>query len=206
MLPERLKNEIENSSILLPTIQEQKNGLDWSTFTRTTFMKIAKHINKKVSLDVIESPYLIEDNLLMGSIQLDRIFNLHSLKTITDFLDYVRHIPKYRTYNWISGKTLQSYWNNENAKDKKLNVLLTFLGVHHNQWDQWKLPTTTSLNLPSTNNSIYGNDEQTNHLLKKYFLGHYFRYYQKLDSSRSIIKTPLILREFSNGQVYDESK
>ncbi len=207
MLPARLKYEIEKSNLILPIINEQKNGGDWSKFTRTTFMKIAKQINKKVSLDVINAPNLIEDNLLIGINELDRIFTLHALTSIQNFIKYLQEIPKYRTYNWISGKTLQSYWQGANAKDKKVNVLLTFLGVNHTEWDEWKSSSNSIINKKQTKET--GNipfDKQTNYLLKKYYLGYYFRYYQKADGSNCVIKTPFILKEDENGQVIAESK
>ncbi len=208
MLPQKLKLEIEKAHQILPAINEQKSGDDWSGFTRTTFMNIAKQINKKVSLDVINAPYLIEDNLLIGANELDRVFTLYGLASIEDFIKYLKEIPKYRTYNWISGKTLQSYWQGSNAKDKKINVLLTFLGINTNEWDAWRLPQhilPTKKQIKETNNSSPF-DEQTNYLLKKYYLGHYFRYYQKADNSLCVIKTPFLLREDESGQVIAESK
>ncbi len=207
MLPHKLKIEIEKSPLALSTINSERIGDDWSKFTRTTFLNIAKQVNKKVTQDVIKSPHLVEDNLLIGSNEMDRIFSLHSLSSINDFIKYLEDIPKYKTYNWISGKTLQSYWSGANAKDKKINVLLTFLNINYNDWDDWK----SSQNMLPANDQVKetGNvqfDEQTNYLLKKYYLGYYFRYYQKADNSPNVIKTPFLLREDKNGQVIAESK
>ncbi len=206
MLPQRIKYELENSLLLQPAIIDVKDYSDWGKFTRTVFMKIAKAINKKVTEDVINLPLLIEENLLIGANELDRILNLHKLSSIDDFLTYLKEIPKYRTYNWISGKTLQSYWQGANAKDKKINVLLTFLEVSLNEWDQWKIASSPPVITKPKQDSFLKVDEQTNYLLKKYYLGHYFRYYQKADNSPCVIKTPFLLKEDKSGQVIAESK
>lgn len=207
MLSNKIKSNIETSELLEPAISHLKNNKDWQSFTRTIFMNIAKIINRKVTEYVIESPQLIEENVLIGINELDRIFKLHSLHTVADFIKHLKEIPKYRTYNWISGKTLQSYWNEANAKDKKVNVLLTFLGVDQSEWDNWKAEYS-SVNISKAINMENNPpiDEKTNYLLKKYYLGHYFRYYQKADQSDCIIKAPFIIRESTNGDVIAESK
>ncbi len=207
MLAEKIKSEIEKSSLIKPVISTVPNELDWSGFTRTVFMNIAKVINKKVTNDVINSPLFIEENLVIGLNELDRVFALHALKSIKDFIKYLKEIPKYRTYNWISGKTLQSYWNGANAKDKKVNVLLTFLEVDINEWDNWKSATDTPTPvLKQTATTSLQVDEQTNYLLKKYYLGSYYRYYQKANNTDCVIKTPFILKEDELGNVVAHTK
>ena len=42
-------------------------------------------------------------------------------------------------------------------------------------------------------------------IIKNYYLGNYFLYYQKTDGSKNIIKTPFILKEQENGQVIVKS-
>ena len=208
MLPEKIKIAIEESSLVEPVLNSLSDKSDWSCFTRTVFMNIAKVINRKVTQDVINSPLCIEDNLVIGSNELDRVFSLHSLNSVNEFITYLKEIPKYRTHNWISGKTLQSYWSGANAKDKKVNVLLTFLGVEFNEWDHWKSSTDIqSLNVNKQKETTsFELDEQTNYLLKKYYLGSYFRYYQKANNSNSVIKTPFILTEDKNGIVIAHTK
>jgi len=208
MLPEKIKIAIEKSSLVVPVLSDSTNNSDWSSFTRTIFMNIAKVINRKVTQDVINSPLVIEENFVMGQNELDRIFSLHALKSVKDFIKYLKEIPKYRTYNWISGKTLQSYWNGANAKNKKVNVLLTFLGVEINEWDNWKSsidsqPINTKI---LKEKSYFQLNEQTNYLLKKYYLGSYYRYYQKANNSNGVIKTPFILKENENGIVVAYTK
>lgn len=200
MLPERIKFEIEHSPLIEPIISRQKDSTDWSTFTRTTFMNIAKQINRKVTEDVIKAPFLIEDNVLVGTNELDRVFSRNSLNTIAEFTSFLKHIPKYRTYNWISGKTLQSYWLGETVpKDKKINVLLTFLGVDYNKWEEWK-----SDKQPIDSTPVVGN--KSTDLIRKYYLGSYFRYYQKPDKSGHVIKVPFTIFENADKQIIAKSK
>lgn len=205
MLPQRIKVEIEKSGLISPTTSSLPHS-GWVNFTRTIFMNIAKVINKEVTNKVINSPSFIEENLLIGENELDRVFKLHSLLTISDFINYLKEIPKYRTYNWISGKTLQSYWNGANAKDKKVNVLLTFLDIDFNDWDKWKSSTATPVVNVNKQSHFLQVDEQTNYLLKKYYLGYYFRYYQKANNSDCVIKTPFLLKEDKHGNVVAHSK
>ena len=42
-------------------------------------------------------------------------------------------------------------------------------------------------------------------LIKSYYLGNYFLYYQKTDGSKNIIKTPFILKENESGQIVVKS-
>ena len=42
-------------------------------------------------------------------------------------------------------------------------------------------------------------------VVKKYFTGNYFLYYQKTDGSRNIVKTPFVLKEDTSGEVIIQS-
>jgi hypothetical protein len=42
-------------------------------------------------------------------------------------------------------------------------------------------------------------------IIRNYYVGNYFLYYQKTDGSRNIIKTPFILKEQDNGQIVVKS-
>ena len=200
MLPKRIKSEIENSPVIQPIVRRQNGNVDWSKLTRTTFMNIAKQINRKVTENVINAPFLIEDNVLIGTNELDRVFERHSLQTVSEFTSYLKHIPKYRTYNWISGKTLQSYWQEESIpKDKKINVLLTFLNVDYNNWEEWKSGKQPVIAAVSKH---AGSDA----LIKKYYLGSYYRYYLKTDKSGAVVKVPFTISCDSDESILVKSK
>lgn len=180
-------------------VDTQKYGTDWSRYTRTIYTQIAKKINQKVTLDVVNNPILVEDNLLIGSNELDRIFRAEDIETVPEFMEYLLKIPKYRAFNWISGKTLQTYWTEESVpKEKKINVLLTFLGIDIHDWDSWKSK--------NEDNTYYQNHINHNDLIKKYYLGTYYRYYQKTDFSNTLIKVPFIIYEDTKGQIVAQSK
>ncbi|MBV6647674.1 MAG: hypothetical protein KI790_19605, partial [Cyclobacteriaceae bacterium] len=195
-----IKTEIENSPIILQTIDTKRLGFDWSIYTRTTFLKIAKKINQVVTEKVIHNPVLVEDYLLIGENVLESLFRKESFNTVEDFIYSLKKMPSHRTHNWISGKTLQSYWTGESdAKDKKLNVLLTFLGVEYDSWQDWKMATVQSQPPRAVEN-------KTTRVLKKYYLGRYFRYYQKANETDAVIKVPFVIYEGQNGEVIAESK
>ncbi len=206
MISKRIKEAIENTSSLTTTVDISKHGQNWTNYTRTIFMNIARCINKDITSKVIENPSLIVDCLLIGENEIDKILFKEQHSTIEGFIHSLKNIPPHRTHNWISGKTLQSYWHGANAKDKKLNVLLTFLNINQREWDDWK---TSSINSPASTRSSSiskANSKDSNYLLKKYYLGSYYRYYQKADSSPVVIKTPFVIKEDENGNVVAQSK
>lgn len=206
MISNRIKTSIENNQSIKSCIDIDRIGENWSDYTRTIFMAIAKEINKIVTQKVILQPGLVTNNLLIGEHEIDKILFKEQHNSIDEFVQALENIPSHRTHNWISGKTLQSYWNGTNAKDKKLNVLLTFLDVEQSEWDIWKSSNSIMANKRRFENSKTFNNEHSNYLLKKYYLGSYFRYYQKVDSSSAIIKTPFVIKEDKNGNVIAESK
>ncbi|ELR68861.1 hypothetical protein C900_05687 [Fulvivirga imtechensis AK7] len=204
MIPKKIRTEIENSSVITNIIGIKSTAHDWQNFTRTTFERIARRINQEVTRKVIDAPFLVKDFLLFGEHEFDNILFKYKLKNIEDFIEHLKGMNHQKPYSWISGKTLQGYWNGGDAKDKKLNVLLTFLGVNLQDWDDWKNHREESVN-PATNASSNKLND-TLWLLRKHFVGHYYRYYQKTDNSPVLIKTPFIIREDPKDIVVVETK
>ena len=192
MISRKIKLEIEKSPTLQQVVNPGEQGGDWSKFTRTFFERIARKINLEVTKKVVASPFLIKDYLLFGEDEFENILFKFKLSGMDDFIEYLRGLNVQKPHLWISGKTLQGYWNNGNAKDKKLNVLLTYLNVELSQWDNWK---NFKPDERSDQGRFDGNDKHTLQLLKKYYLGNYYRYYQKTDNSRVMVKAPFIIRE-----------
>ncbi len=192
MISPKIKLEIEKSPALQKVINAGEHGRDWSKFTRTFFERIARKINLEVTKKVVASPFLIKDYLLFGEDEFENILFKFKLSGMDDFIEYLRELNVQKPYLWISGKTLQGYWNNGNAKDKKLNVLLTYLNVDLSQWDSWK---NFKADDKGEQDRFGGNDKHTLQLLKKYYLGNYYRYYQKTDNSPVMVKAPFIIRE-----------
>ncbi len=62
-----------------------------------------------------------------------------------------------------------------------------------------------SASLARNNYSGNGYGKTSLTLIKSYYLGNYFLYYQKTDGSRNIIKTPFILKENESGQIVVKS-
>ncbi len=184
---------IENSS-LADTVDRDRYGRDWTRYTRTVFDHLARKINGKVTKRVIDQPYLIRDLLLIGSEELDNILFKNRLGSVDDFIDHLRGLNGHNTHHWISGKTLHHYWHGGNAKDKKLNVLLTFLDVEFGHWDEWKRSISAPVLKPDP--QAGGNREE---LLKNHYLGYYYRYYQKTDGSPVLVKTPFHMLEEANA-------
>ena len=191
MIPEKIKNAIENSS-LSRLLDSQKEGKDWGLFTRTVFSRLAKGINGYVTQKVIQSPYLVGDMMLLGREELDNLYFKNKLNNLDDFVHYLESLDGYSPHCWISGKTLQSYWNGGNAKDKKLNVLLAYLDVPTSEWDDWKRSS------PSQGQSAGKLSKNRQKILKQYFQGFYYRYFQKTDGSPVLVKAPWWIKEVPN--------
>ena len=141
---------------------------------------------------------MVTEHLIVGQDELESVFFRFRLNSIPDFLDFISEHNGFKPFNWISGKTLQSYWNGGNPKDKKYNVLLTFLDIPKESWDEWKQQMPDSVALPF--------DRNNTNLLKRHYLGCYYRYYQRSDQSPVLVKSPLIIREDSNSGVIVETK
>ncbi len=198
MLSTKVKSKLEASELLSGSINYNRYGRDWRYFSRTAFESIARKINQHVTERVLEDPSFVEEYLIVGHDEMDSLFFREKLESIQDFLDYIAYQNSFKPFNWISGKTLQSYWNGGNPKDKKYNVLLTFLEIPVEEWDIWKQPASESFSLPF--------DRTNTNLLKRHYLGCYFRYYQRSDERDVVVKTPLIIREDTNSGVIVETK
>lgn len=196
MIPGKIKYALENSS-LSNVIDQQRYGQEWASYTRTVYDRFAKKINAKVTKEVIGRPYLVKDLLLVGQEEIENILFKHNLRGIDDFIDHLKERNGYNPHHWISGKTLHWYWNDGNAKDKKLNVLLTFLEVEADQWDEWKRPVTLP-EIGVTEQVPKGNKEE---LLKRHYLGCYTRYYQKTDGSPVLVKAPFQIIEEADSNI-----
>ena len=184
--------------------------MNWSKFTRTQFNLVARIINKKITKEVLRNPDLVEMNLITGKQHLEKQMFALKCQTIFDFIRYLSNLGEYRVYNWISGKTLQSYWNEGEAKYIKINALLVFLEIPFTDWNGWQKessrsmePYAASLGRNQFSGNGYGKSSLS--LIKSYYLGNYFLYYQKTDGSKNIIKTPFVLKEHENGQIIVKS-
>ncbi|MGZ3922048.1 MAG: hypothetical protein ACXVC7_17240, partial [Bacteroidia bacterium] len=119
-LTEKLKIAIEEHPDIISALKNKNRENRWEGFTRTQFNLVAKVINKQVSKEVLVNPDLVEMSLIIGKQSLEK--QLRSLKSghIYDFIKYLNALGDYRVFNWISGKTLQSYWNGGDAKYVKV--------------------------------------------------------------------------------------
>ena len=205
LLSIKIKEGIEKNAEILKLNFTGDNNTNWSNFTRTNFNNIALLINKKITKIVVHKPDLVEHYFIVGKLKIESdILNLRC-GSVSGFIKHLNERSEYQIYNWVSGKTLQSYWNNGDAKMVKINALLVFLQVPLKDWDYWikEVPTSFLNDEMSTTFPFKLNDP--NHfsfaILKKYYVGNYYLYYQKTDGSNLIIKTPFILKEHKNGQI-----
>lgn len=201
MIAPRIKEAIEADPELNEQLLTSGLGLDWKKFNRTVFEFIARRINKKITQCAIQNPALVTEKLIIGRDQLRSFLFAKKLPHDEAFMEYLA--AQKRTYTWISSKTLHSYWSGGKAKDTKLNALLVFLGVEPAEWDSWKKFQAPGLfrsrPLRSTNRSSQQN------LLKKYYVGSYYLYYQKSDNSNTLVKAPFVIGLDDRGQVYAET-
>ena len=198
MIPFRIKETLEADSELNEQLLSSGLGLDWKKFNRTVFDFLARRINRKVTQAATVQPSLITEKLIIGKDQLQRLMSEHSLSSDESVSKYL--VKQKRIYTWLSGKTLHSYWNKGKAKETKLNVLLSYLGIPIGDWDDWKNSS------PNTNNRYVALRAQRKSgqqdLIKNYYLGSYHLYYQKSDSSRNLVKAPFIIGADERGHVF----
>lgn len=201
MIPSRIKEAIEASPELNEQLLASGLGLDWKKFNRTVFEFIARRINKRVTLEAIKNPSLITEKLIIGKDQIQSLLFEHKLSSDEAFLKYLSQLS--RTFNWVSAKTLYSYWNKGKAKDTKLNVLLVYLSVEIGEWDHWKKIQASTIfrNVAGRINRRSGPQD----LIKNYYLGSYYLYYPKSDDSDAIVKAPFIIGLDDRGQIYAET-
>lgn len=201
-VPRKIKVEVEKLSLIAHIAGLPKPGESWQNLTRTIFERVARRINQEVTKSVISNDILVKDFLLFGQDEFENIKFKYGVSDIDQFMRSLGDMNEQRPYLWISGKTLQSYWNGGNAKDKKLNVLLVFLGIHLSLWDDYKELDTES----SAKNEPFIHQNGTLNLIRKHFLGHYYRYYQKSDFSQVLVKAPFVIREDGKGAVKVETR
>lgn len=202
MVSKRIREQIEEHTLIRSAINVSRYGEDWAKYPRTVFEAIARKINQEVTRKALKNPLLIADNLIVGQDELETVFFKQGFTELTNFLEDLQSLNSYKPYHWISGKTLHSYWNNGNAKDKKLNVLLTFLGIPVEEWEEWKNHTSEEISPSQSDQDL----SHSLHVLRKYYTGCYFRYYQKTDNSPTLIKTPFMIRTSFNGDPVVETK
>jgi len=209
-LSTKLKKSLETHPEIQAALRNNNRDLNWSRFTRTQFNLVARIINKKITQEVLRNPDLVEMNLITGKQHLEKQWHTLKCQTIYDFIRYLSSLGEYRIYNWISGKTIQSYWNEGEAKYIKINALLVFLEIPFAEWNDWQKdsgrglePYSASLARNHFSGNGYGRSSML--LVKTYYLGNYFLYYQKTDGTKNIIKTPFVLKEHENGQIIIKS-
>lgn len=205
-LSERIKKAIEGHAGVTAALRGQGRESNWGHFTRTQFNLVARVINKHVSREVVANTDLAGMHLIIGRTQLEKQLSNLRYDNIYDFSRHLGDLREYQVFNWISGKTLQSYWQNGKAKYVKLNVLLVFLQVPFSDWELWQKERNRQTeqygySLAKGPASGSGLNKSSLTIIKTYYLGNYFLYYQKTDGSKNIIKTPFILTEHDNGQV-----
>ena len=205
-LSEKIKKAIEGHPAVIAALKGKGRDANWSHFTRTQFNLVARVVNRLVSQEVLIKTDLVEMHLVIGKTQLDRQLTSLRCDSLYDFSRHLGNLREYQVFNWISGKTLQSYWQNGEAKYVKINVLLVFLRVPYNDWEVWQKEKNRQTDqygqsLAKGQASGSGPGKSSLAIIKTYYLGNYFLYYPKTDGSRNIIKTPFILKEHDNGQV-----
>ncbi|MBS1914819.1 MAG: hypothetical protein JST87_01010 [Bacteroidetes bacterium] len=209
-LSSRLKKAIENHPEIQSVLKTKSRDLKWEHFTRTQFNIAARIINKNISKEIQSNEDLVEMHMVIGKQQLEKQMLSLRIDSVHDFIKYIGNLREYRVFNWISGKTLQSYWNGGEAKYVKLNALLVFLQVPFADWDAWqkeqgKKTDNYKSSLSRLPLATMGLSRSSLSIIKNYYLGNYFLYYQKTDGSKNIIKTPFILKELENGQIIIKS-
>jgi hypothetical protein len=200
MIPVRIKMAIENNPELNEQLLAAGMGLDWTKFNRTVFDFLARRINKKVTQQIAAHPSLLTEQLVLGKNQLEKLIGEQPL---TDEVVVSIIANQRKQFNWISGKTLQSYWKKGKAKDTRLNVLLSYLEVAYADWDDWKNSMAPTTLLNKQIRSVRKSNNQS--LLKNYFLGSYFLYYQKSDNSRILVKAPFVIGVDERGNIFSQT-
>jgi len=209
-LTEKLKIAIEEHPDIISALKNKNREKRWEGFTRTQFNLIAKVINKQITKEVLANPDLVEMSLIIGKQNLEKHLRALRAGHIYDFIKHLSALGEYRVFNWISGKTLQSYWSGGEAKYVKVNALTVFLQIPFSDWDEWqKAPDqrmdvyNNSLSKLSFSGGVFSRSSMT--IIKSYYLGNYFLYYPKTDGSRNVVKTPFVLKELDNGQIIVKS-
>ena len=192
MIPKRIKEAVESKLELHDQLLQAGMGTDWKKFNRTVFEFLARRINRKITQLAVAQPWLVQERLILGKDQFQTLAEKNKLITTDEVKQHLHNLN--RPFVWISGKTLHSYWNKGSAKLTKLNALLTYLEVPIGEWEDWKHGVITAASSVRMTKKA-GNQN----LVKKYFLGSYFLYYQKSDNSSTLIKAPFVIEEGEKG-------
>lgn len=213
MITKRVLDALELHEGIISVLKQRTAKSDWKTFTRTVFNLIAKYINQNITITVVENPYLLQEHLLFGEQKFEMLLIELKLDNSQDLGEYLKALEPNKPFNWVSGKTLQSYWSGGTPKELKLNVLLTFLAVPIQEWDEWKygeasiIPNENCSNPNELKESYFNfNKKKTikDHFLKcisKYYLGSYFLYYLKSDKHGKVVKAPFVIYEDQEGEI-----
>jgi hypothetical protein len=199
---EKIKRAVEQDYLVLNALKPRGKH-DWNSFTRTQFNTVARVINKEITREVVANPELVELNLIIGKQKLEKEMQRLRCHSLYDYLKLLGNMNEYRIYNWVSGKTLQSYWQGGDCKFIKMNALLVFLKVPMKDWESWQQENRMINAKPAL--PVPGFSKSSLQIVKSYYLGNYFLYYQKTDGSKNIIKTPFTLKEHESGQVIVKS-
>ncbi|MFM8832720.1 MAG: hypothetical protein ACKOEV_03660, partial [Cytophagales bacterium] len=194
MISLRIRTAIEGHLQLTEDLLDNGFGTDWKKFNRTVFDFIANRINRAVTGRITSSTFLITERLIIGQDHLDNLLFDKKLKDEESLIHAIANSK--RTFHWLSGKTLHSYWHGGKAKETKLNVLLVFLGIDPAEWEEWKSARRNAQPTPLRAKKSVQQD-----VLKNYFLGNYHLYYQKSDGSNVLIKAPFVIERDANDQV-----
>lgn len=205
LLSKKIKKAVEFHTEIIKLFYPEKGMEHKDAFTRTHFNNMAMVINKNITRAVIGNPDLVTHYFVIGRLKIEKeILNLRC-GSADGFIQYLSKRSEYQVYNWVSGKTLQSYWNNGNAKLVKVNALLVFLQVPLKNWDDWMLERPTLQARDEASAIFPFKSPELNHasfeIVKKYYGGNYYLYYQKTDGSDRIIKTPFVLKEHASGKI-----
>lgn len=205
LLSKKIIKAVEFHTEIIKLFYPEKGMENKENFTRTHFNNMAVLINKNITRAVISKPDLVEHYFVIGKLKLHKeILNLRC-GSAAGFIDYLSKRSEYQVYNWVSGKTLQSYWNNGSAKLVKVNTLLVFLQVPLNEWDNWMLERPKLQARDEASAMFPFKSPELNHasfeMIRKYYTGNYYLYYQKTDATSQIIKTPFILKEHTSGKI-----
>src|ERR1017187_9087736 len=109
LLSEKIKRGIESHKEIASFLHTGSGVKNWAQFTRTHFNLIARIINKNISEEILGNEDLVELHLIIGKQQLDKELTQLRLNSVHDFISHIGNFREYRVFNWVSGKTLQSY-------------------------------------------------------------------------------------------------
>lgn len=203
----RIKKSVESQADVAGFLQRAGLNGKWELFTRTRFNQIAHIVNKRITGLVIDNPDILESGIIIGYTKLEELLRRHGYQSTFELMRHLGSKVNYRPMNWVSGKTLQSYWQGAEAKNMKVNVLLLFLGIEFRHWDEW-LNETDGKVVPfpeKLSAANYSFQKSSLAVVRNYYLGQYYLYYQKTDNSRNIIKTPFIIKENVAGNIIVQS-